>query len=76
VRWSDVDLDGPQPSLLVARGKPRRQPVPSQLTVELERLRGERERLPEKPVFRGLGGKWLQPTASPARSAAVLAAPG
>jgi integrase/recombinase XerC len=66
VRWRDVDLDGPHPSLLVARGKggkPRRQPVPSQLAIELERLRREREPLPEDPVFCGLGGKRLQPTA-------------
>lgn len=56
----------PHPSLLVARGKggrPRRQPVPSQLAVELRRLLPEREPSPEDPVFCGLGGKRLQPTA-------------
>jgi integrase/recombinase XerC len=66
VSWRDVDLDGPHPSLLVARGKggkPRRQPVPWQLAVELQRLRREREPLPEDPVFCGLAGKRLQPTA-------------
>jgi integrase/recombinase XerC len=65
VRWRDVDLDGPHPSLLVARGKggkPRRQPVPSQLAAELERLRGQRARSPEEPVFCGLAGRQLQPT--------------
>jgi site-specific recombinase XerD len=66
VRWRDVVLDGPYPSLLVARGKggrPRRQPVPSQLAFELKRLRGQRERSPEDPVFCGLSGRQLQPTA-------------
>ena len=32
--WGDVTLDGPRPSLLVRRGKggkPRRQPLPTQL---------------------------------------------
>jgi integrase/recombinase XerC len=65
VRWRDVDLDGP-PSLLVARGKggkPRRQPLPSQLAVELERLRHERQPSPQEPVFCGLGGGRLQATA-------------
>jgi len=66
VRWREVDLDGPHPSLLVARGKggkPRRQPVPSQLADELERLRRRRQPSPEEPVFCGLGGRRLQPTA-------------
>ena len=57
---------GPHPSLLVERGKggkPRRQPVPSQLAGELERLRGERQPSPDEPVFCGLGGRRLQPTA-------------
>jgi site-specific recombinase XerD len=66
VCWRDVDLDGPHPSLLVARGKggkPRRQPLPSQLAGELERLRREREPAPQDPVFCGLAGRRLQPTA-------------
>jgi integrase/recombinase XerC len=66
VNWRDVDLYGLHPSLLVARGKggkPRRQPLPSQLVVELKRLRCERERSPEEPVFCGLRGGRLQPTA-------------
>lgn len=66
VSWRDVELDVPHPSLLVARGKggkPRRQPVPSQLARELERLRRERRPSPEEPVFCGLSGRRLQPTA-------------
>ncbi len=66
VCWRDVNLDGPRPSLLVARGKggkPRRQPLPSQLAAELERRRRERQPSPQESVFCGLGGGRLQPTA-------------
>jgi integrase len=66
VLWSDVDLDGEHPSLLVRRGKggkPRRQPLPSQLATELARHRHARESAPQGPVFRGLRGARLQPTA-------------
>lgn len=63
--WGDVILDGPRPSLLVRRGKggkPRRQPLPTQLLGRLERLRDEREASPSDPVFCGLAGARLQPT--------------
>lgn len=66
VRWADVDLDGPEPSLLVRRGKggkPRRQPLPSQLLAELKRRRAERQPTPQQHVFCGLAGGRLQPTA-------------
>ncbi|HWY90226.1 MAG TPA: tyrosine-type recombinase/integrase [Solirubrobacteraceae bacterium] len=66
VRWRDVNLEGPRPSLLVAHGKggkPRRQPLPSQLSDELQRLHYERQPAPEQPVFCGLAGRRLQPTA-------------
>jgi site-specific recombinase XerD len=59
VNWCDVSLDGRHPSVLVRRGKggkPRRQPVPSQLAAELERLRARREPAPGEPVFCGLKG--------------------
>lgn len=65
VRWRDVNLDAPRPSLLVARGKggkPRRQPLPTQLAAELKPLSRERPRSPEEPVFCGLGGGRLQAT--------------
>jgi integrase/recombinase XerC len=63
VSWRDVDLDSERPSLLVRcgkGGKPRRQPLPSQLAAELERWRRERRPSPEQPVFCGLGGGRLQ----------------
>ncbi len=66
VRWRDLDLDGSRPSLLVARGKggkPRRQPLPSQLAAELKCLRRERQSSPQEPVFCGLKGGRLQATA-------------
>jgi integrase/recombinase XerC len=59
VSWCDVSLDGPHPSLLVRRGKggkPRRQPVPSQLAAELERLHSGRQPAAQEPVFCGLQG--------------------
>jgi integrase/recombinase XerC len=62
--WGDVTLDGPRPSLLVRcgkGGKPRRQPLPTQLVGRLERLRDERDASPSGPVFCGLHGARLQP---------------
>ena len=63
--WSDLELDGLQPSLLVRcgkGGKPRRQPLAPQLAHELARVRAAREAPAEAPVFCGLEGKRLQPT--------------
>jgi integrase/recombinase XerC len=63
VQWRDVNLEDERPSLLVRRGKggkPRRQPVPSQLVTELERGRSERDPSPTDPVFCGLAGRRLQ----------------
>ena len=63
VQWRDVSLEGDRPSLLVRRGKggkPRRQPLPSQLVAELERWRSERRPSPADPVFCGLAGRRLQ----------------
>jgi integrase len=62
--WGDATLDGPRPSLLVRcgkGGKPRRQPLPTQLLGRLERLRDERYASPSDPVFCGLHGARLQP---------------
>jgi integrase/recombinase XerC len=63
--WRDVDLDGPQPSLLVRcgkGGKPRRQPLAPQLASELARARSAAAPGGEEPVFTGLSGGRLQPT--------------
>jgi integrase/recombinase XerD len=63
--WSDLDLDGPNPSLLVRRGKggrPRRQPLPAALARELARRRDARHSNPDEPVFCGLAGKRLAAT--------------
>ena len=63
--WSDLELGGPQPSLLVRcgkGGKPRRQPLAPQLAHELARVRAAREAPAEAPVFCGFEGKRLQPT--------------
>jgi integrase len=62
--WGDVTLDGPRPSLLVRcgkGGKPRRQPLPTQLVGRLDRLRDERDASASDPVFCGLHGARLQP---------------
>lgn len=61
--WRDLELDG-RPSLLVRRGKggkPRRQPLASQIGDELRRLREEKNPQPTDPVFCGLAGGRLQP---------------
>jgi Phage integrase family len=61
-----LDLDGEYPSLLVRRGKggkPRRQPIPAQLAAALKPYRRERNPSPADPVFCGLRGGVLQPTA-------------
>jgi integrase len=63
VQWRDVNLEEERPSLLVRRGKggkPRRQPLPSQLVAELAAWRREREPSPTDPVFCGLAGRRLQ----------------
>jgi site-specific recombinase XerD len=63
LNWGDVTLDGPRPSLLVRRGKggkPRRQPLPSQLAAALARSRSQLT--VSDPVFCGLAGARLQPT--------------
>jgi site-specific recombinase XerD len=61
--WCDVTMDGQRSSLLVRRGKgkkPRRQPLPADLTDELAQLRAERQPSPSDPVFCGLKGGRLQ----------------
>ena len=66
MRWTDIDLDGSSPSLLVRRGKggkPQRQPLPSQLAADLRRWRLTRQATAEQPVFCGLAGGPLRPTA-------------
>jgi integrase len=63
--WSDLELDGPRPSLLVRcgkGGKPRRQPLAPPLARELSLLRADRQAPGDAPVFCGLEGKRLQPT--------------
>lgn len=63
--WSDLELDGPRPSLLVRSGKggkPRRQPLAAPLARELALLRAARQPPAGAPVFCGLEGKRLQPT--------------
>jgi site-specific recombinase XerD len=63
--WRDVSLAGSRPSVLVRRGKggrPRRQPLPSQLAQRLARIRAERDPAATDPVFCGLSGGRLQPT--------------
>lgn len=64
VRWSDLDLDSAEPSMLVQHGKggkPRRQPLPSQLVAELMHWREERKPTAQQHVFCGLAGGRLQP---------------
>jgi integrase/recombinase XerC len=66
VRWRDLDLDGGCPSLLVRHGKgakPRRQPVPAQLTCELTKRREVCLPQPNDFVFCGLQGGKLSATA-------------
>ena len=62
--WTDLDLDGARPSLLVRSGKggkPRRQPLPPALAQELAHLRVAAAPGADSPVFCGLEGKRLQP---------------
>jgi integrase len=57
--WRDVSLSGALPSLLVRNGKggkPRRQPMPSQLAGELAEWHDERSPSPIDHVFCGLAG--------------------
>ena len=64
--WSDLDLDSPSPTLLVRRGKggkPRRQPLAPALAGELRELRSRNDAVGTAPVFTGLRGGRLQPTA-------------
>ena len=65
LNWGDVSLDGSRPSLLVRRGKggkPRRQPLASQLAAALASSRSQHSAPVSDPVFCGLGGARLQPT--------------
>jgi site-specific recombinase XerD len=66
VRWVDVTLDPPRPSLLVHRGKggaPRRQPLPDQLVGELACWHELRQLVAGDHVFCGLAGGPLSPAA-------------
>lgn len=63
--WRDLELDGRKPSLLVRYGKgrkPRRQPLPTSLARQLQRLANAHYPEPTDPVFRGLQGGRLQET--------------
>ena len=63
--WSDLQLDGNRPSLLVRRGKggkPRRQPLPPALADEFRRQQKTRRPASGDPVFCGLAGKRLTST--------------
>lgn len=63
--WRDLDLDGRKPSLLVRSGKggkPRRQPLPTSLARQLQRLANAHYPEPTHPVFCGLQGGRLQQT--------------
>jgi site-specific recombinase XerD len=64
LEWSDLDLDGSPPSLLVRHGKgdkPRRQPLAPELAADLARERSRRASAADAPVFCGLEGRRLQP---------------
>jgi integrase/recombinase XerC len=64
LQWRDIDLDGRYPSLLVRRGKggkPRRQPLASELADALRRERQHCSPSPQAPVFCGLRGGRLDP---------------
>ncbi|HXG59360.1 MAG TPA: tyrosine-type recombinase/integrase, partial [Thermoanaerobaculia bacterium] len=63
--WRDLELDGRKPSLLVRsgkRGKSRRQPIPTSLARQLQRLANVHYPEPTDPVFCGLQGGRLQET--------------
>jgi len=65
LNWSDLQLDGNRPSLLVRRGKggkPRRQPLPPALADEFRRQQTSRSPASGDPVFCGLAGKRLTST--------------
>ena len=69
--WRDLNLDGPEPSLLVRHGKgdkSRRQPLAPPLADELRQLQLRRRPASDDPVFCGLGGARLQPRSSPRSS--------
>jgi len=63
--WRDLDLDGRKPSLLVRSGKggkPRRQPIPTSLARQLQRMASAGYPESTDPVFCGLQGGRLQET--------------
>jgi integrase/recombinase XerC len=63
--WRDLELDGRKPSLLVRRGKrgkSRRQPIPTSLARQLQRLANAHYPEPTDPVFCGLQGGRLRET--------------
>jgi site-specific recombinase XerD len=63
--WRDVSIEDSPSSVLVRCGKggrPRRQPLPSQLAGKLARLRAQRAPSDHDPVFCGLAGGRLQST--------------
>jgi integrase/recombinase XerC len=63
--WRDLDLDGRKPSLLVRSGKggkSRRQPIPTSLARQLQRLANAHNPEPADPVFCGLQRGRLQQT--------------
>ena len=65
LNWRDVSIDDARASVLVRRGKggrPRRQPISSQLAGRLAPVRAQREPSGTDPVFCGLSGGRLQPT--------------
>ncbi len=64
LNWRDVDLGAERPSVLVRRGKggkPRRQPLPTPLARELQKLHATRRPESDAPIFCGLQGKRLHP---------------
>lgn len=65
LNWRDLELDGRKPSLLVRSGKggkPRRQPIPTSLARQLQRLANAQVPDPTDPVFCGLQGGRLRET--------------
>jgi integrase/recombinase XerC len=79
LEWRDLELGGPEPSLLVRCGKgskSRRQPLPASLARELRRLRVARQPEPTDPVFCGLEAGGCRRRSSPTSSVAPRSAPG